>query len=529
MKSLKHKKKYTRKNAIKMNKKINKKNKTLVGGRPKINFPYTYFRLDYNFIQKHNTLNHYLNTQLKYSFGVDKNGPIINNNNQYCIIVLKYDDAYNLSKNESFIDDLNFLNKILGFATITYYKNVSVIGIFDVCLHKLNITENQQQKGIYITNEKPHKEGYGTVLFNCIYTSITLIRDISFNHIWIGIKIDDVRFKQLAWMYSSRGFSNPVYTNTTPDGLKMQFNFIALTNNKIYVNDENHRKLIFNETMDLYNQIIQHPRRSNNGIFSLAFQFDKSCILSLRLMPFLSFSENKDVIGMEDFYKQRETSGRFIVYDSYMNYEYNENENEHKNENDEKRNDEIGIVTYMLSMDTLNDKSINYNIGEMGNVTVAPNSEKVFHTHPMVNYVVHKVLIGPPSGDDFLESFYTFNRQFSVVVAIEGIYIFSLSEFGIMSLKNGKTVISNDVKNTLEYRDRVSYDWSTYNSDNNVDENAINDEVNKYLNWFNSKKNNDNNNWFNYFDVQFKKWKELDENTEFNIYYYNSNRIKINQ
>jgi hypothetical protein len=340
-------------------------------------------------------------------------------------------------------------------------------------------------------------------------------------------------------MYSSRGFSNPIYTNITPDGLKMQFNFIALTNNKIYVNDENHRELIFNETMDLYNQIIQNPQRSNNGIFSLAFQFDKSCILSLRLLPFLSFSENKQVIGMEEFKKQRETSGRFIVYDSYMNYEYNDKSDNEYNDNDENMSENVenmsenvekhnGIVTYMLSMDKLNDKSINFNIGEAGNVTVAPNSEKVFHTHPFVNYVSNNVLIGPPSGNDFLESLHTYNRQFSVVVAIEGIYIYSLSEFGIFNLKNGK-VVPKDINSILEYRNRVPYDWNTYYNTSDIDENAINNEVNNYLNWFNKQKNNDNDNWFNYFDIQFKKWKEFDEKTEFNIYYYNSNRIKIKQ
>ena len=170
-KSIKQKKTTTRKN----NKKT-KKNKTLIGGRPKINFPYTYFIIDYNTFKKYPNLNSYLNGQTNAcnDISLGNNDPgftylgpeFLNDENERCIIVLKYDDAFILNNKTDYLDDLNFLNKILGHAKLIHYENLSLLGIYNVCLHTFNIFRNQQ--GAIIPNRKNIKPGYGTVLYNCI-------------------------------------------------------------------------------------------------------------------------------------------------------------------------------------------------------------------------------------------------------------------------------------------------------------------------------------------------------------------------
>jgi hypothetical protein len=51
----------------------------------------------------------------------------------------------------------------------------------------------------------------------------------------------------------------------------------------------------------------------------------------------------------------------------------------------------------------------------------------------------------------------------------------------------------------------------------------VNNEITKYLNWF----ENVNKKFGNYFKMDFKPWKQIDENTKFEVYYYNGNRVNI--
>lgn len=500
-------------------KKHNSKKQIMSGGRPKVNFPYTYFIIAYSdFVKYYNTLNPYLLGQtnacnnisagLQPEFKFDQNSSFMNNDSEVCIIVLKYDDAFILNKNLDLLNDFNFLNKILGHSKLTYYRDLSLLGIYNVCLHVFDIGKNLIGNIIY--QQKKTKPGYGTVLFNCILTATSFL-DIKFDMLWLGIDINNVQFEKVAWLYASKGFENPIFTNILPDGSVVPIYFIQLTSRKQYINNQDDALIPYYDTLDLYNQI--NTPEGQQGIFSFKFNFDKSAILTLRLMPFLSFSEKKEVIGIENYSHQRESAGIFVNYKSY-------------------KDDDDDIIN-VLSLETISENSlIKFNIGEVGTVFV--EGQKIFHTHPFINYTLYNVLIGPPSSQDFIAFLASIIRaiqipfsnvpQFSAVISIEGIYIFSLSVNGIMLLKNGNIPNILEIGKNYEYQfSNREYNWSTYDNDPTIQVDAVNNETQKYLNWFNSV----NNNFGNIIDLIFKPWNDFNQNTQFTIHYYNGNRSKV--
>jgi hypothetical protein len=371
-----------------------------------------------------------------------------------------------------------------------------------------NISVDPQ--GNIITEKKPTEKGYGSVLFNCIKTSTSFLQ-FDFNKIWLGIDINNVQFEKLAWLYTVNGFEDPIFSNICPDGTVLPFYTIQLTSKKgSYINNRDDALIPRLETIDLYNQI--KTPLGQEGIFKFKFYFDKSAILSLRLMPFISFSETNEIVGIEDYSKQRETSGRFLIYNSY-----------------EDNND----IVNKLTLELLGDKSmIKYNIGEIGTVKLIPG-ERTFHTHPYINYKINNTLIGPPSGPDLISLIKLISDymqvpmskipQFEAVIAIEGIYIFSLSINGIRLLKSGKILNPNAIINYEYPFDKRQYDWSTYATDTTIEDDTVNNEITKYLNWF----DNVNKNFGDYFKMDFKPWKQINENTQFEVYYYNGNRVNI--
>jgi hypothetical protein len=394
---------------------------------------------------------------------------------------------------------------------LKYYNNLSLLGIFNVCLHLFNISVDQQKN--IITEKKQTEKGYGSVLFNCIKTS-TAFLPFDFNKMWLGIDINNVQFQKLAWLYTSKGFEDPIFSNICPDGTVLPFYTIQLTTNKwSYINNRDDALIPYYETIDLYNQI-KRPL-GQKGIFKFKFNFDKSAILSLRLMPFISFSETKEVVGIEDYNKQRETAGRFLIYNS-------------KQDNNDIINN--------LSLEVLGENStIRYNIGKIGTVE-SIIGERTFHTHPYINYKIHNTLIGPPSSPDlyygFMDLILKYMQipmskipQFGAVIAIEGIYIFSLSIDGIRHLKNGRILNENDIRNYEYPFDKRKYDWSTYATDTTIEDDTVNNEITNYLKWFDEV----NKKFGNYFKMDFKPWKEIDENTQFEVHYYNGNRVNIAQ
>ena len=155
------KKRNTFKNKLR---KTSKKNKNLIGGdKPKITFPYTYYYVTREDLTKYNKLNSYINIQTKYcnwtttpqvsDFDMpatdDMAANFLNNDNEILIIFVRYDIADKLIKDQliaghptttTYFNDLNFLNdQILGHAKIIKYPTVDILGIYNICVHKITV------------------------------------------------------------------------------------------------------------------------------------------------------------------------------------------------------------------------------------------------------------------------------------------------------------------------------------------------------------------------------------------------------
>jgi hypothetical protein len=512
--------KNTRKKYKKLERK-SKKNRPMIGGaRPKVSFPYVYFILDYDKFTKYlNILNPYLSIQTNACDSIalgaeqpevkyDENIDFLNDDSELCVLVVRYNDAFDLNNNPDMFNNIGFLNRILGHAKLKHYPTLSLLGIYNVCLHPFNITINPQ--GNIVTEKKQLEPGYGSVLFSCIKTSISFLQ-LQFDKLWLGIDVKNVNFNKVAWLYARNGFEDPIYSNISPDETVLSIDFIQLTSKRTsYINNRDDALIPYYETIDLHRQI--NTDLGKEGIFKLKFCFDKSAILTLRVLPFYSFSENKQTIGIHDFNLQREIAGRFLTYKS----------------------DEVnGHIVNKLSLEISSENSnIKYDIGEISSVP-GIEGENMFHTHPFVNYNINKTLIGPPSSDD-LKLFMHFIlksmptpmskiQKFAAVIAIEGIYIYSLSISGIRHLKNGKILTPNDINNYEYPFQNRPYDWSTYANDTTTEDDRVNRQIKDYFKWFNDV----NVKLGDYFKIEFKPWKEINEDTQFEIHYYNGNRVKL--
>ena len=497
MKTFKNKNHYKKKKTSKSRKtnnisKPSKKNK--IGGTPKINFAYTYLIVDYENLQKFPLLNTFLlkKTQLCdcVSIGtpiekcfINYSTPFLENPSEKCILVLKYDDLIRVTTNSSLLNDEKFLeSSILGHAK-TIEKGL-MIGIYNVCLHLTN------------------KLGYGSVLFNVILTAIYNYSDISFDKsnikLWLGIRLDNIQFSKLAYLYTTKGFNDPLITSKNMNGNELPFKIVELTK-KLYSYVTNEDKVFINyaKTMDLYYQAKKSFEKNNLYACKLRFQFDKSAILNLRLFPYFG---DKGITNVFQENLQREYSGVFHIFNARI-----ENES----------------VIYKLSLETLaENKGIKYISGQQENVLL-PEGDRTFHTHPIVNYIKYQVLIGTPSGLDFISfyrNFYKYkNTQFHAVISIEGIYLISLSENTLLNTTDltphlddahlEKMSVNYEYPSTERY-----FDWKM---EGEFDESVIPGAIQKYLLWFQKQ----NKNYNDLFDVQFIPWKKLQKDTIFEVYY----------
>ena len=490
-----------------LNKNKNKNNHLVKkGGTPKINFAYTYLIIDYESFQKNfqylQVLNKFI---LEKSFECNcrsLNSPVtqcnlpsqklmINSKNERIILVLKYDDFVNITNDISILTNPAILNKILGHCKIIeYMKNdIPIIGIYDVCLH---LTE---------------RKGYGSVLFNVILTGIDSIPNLPRNTLlWLGISLQNVQFDKIANLYTNRGFENPYLDTKDLNGVDVGFPFVGLTKyNSTYINNEDTTFIAYSETLDLYNQS-KRELSEVNYIPRFQFTFDKSAILSLRLFPYIGHEGITNIITKN---LQYESSGVFHIYNTNI-----ENNNGTK-------------ITYKLSLETLsNNQGIKYYAGKAEEV-IYPLGCCTFHTHPIAAYLNHNVLIGPPSGPDYV-SFYSgiFNNfhQFHMIISIEGIYIISLSQ---EILQNNTFYTNYNIQSDFIREMMMNYSYPikdpqySYNwiSNNELNPSLVPNAVHSYFEWFKKA----NLKYQNLFELQFFPWKNIQRDTVMQIYYIKYN------
>jgi hypothetical protein len=571
------KKRSTFKNKLR---KTSKKNKNLIGGdKPKITFPYTYYYVTREDLTKYNKLNSYINIQTKYcnwtttpqvsDFDMpaadDMAANFLNNDNEILIIFVRYDIADKLIKDQhptttTYFNDLNFLNdQILGHAKIIKYPTVDILGIYNICVHKITvqITVHDTLDYKQIKEKEEKTTNSGTVLISCTILAIAFLPGTfapphTFKYLWLGIDLENVQFEKLVHMYTSIGFKYPSISNIMPNGEKiegmmiMQF-FKEITN---YTNNINDTIIPEMEAMDLFDQYNKYPL-AKNGIFYYNFALDKSAILSLRMLPYLSFDlTTMNVKGINTFDEQVETSGTLILNNIQDKYD---------------EDVEYNFITHVLSLEPISrdDSSIKFNKGdrELKAVLVTP-AQRSFHTHPYIMYENFNSIMGPPSGGDckvfvrdVMDYMYDTKKsaiqehnpaqlpvQLRLVVAVEGIYVMSMTVAGIEYLKNNKDILSynkekfldhiSGVTETLYKTDiRQTFEWAKH-KDESVAPQMVKEEINKYMKFINDLKIDDIKigddvtiYGVNIIKVTFFSWKDIKPNTIIGVQYYNGNNI----
>jgi hypothetical protein len=583
------KKRSTFKNKLR---KTSKKNKNLIGGyKPKITFPYTYYYVTRADLETYKHLNSYINIQTKYCNWTTTDPPdeiiefdmpaatanmtdnFLAEADEILIIFVRYDIADKLIKDQiiaghptatTYFNDLNFLNdQILGHAKIIKYPTVDILGIYNICVHKITIPvesdlryEPKPQKTD--TAGKVVSSSSGTVLISCTILAIAFIpfsfTGKTFKYLWLGIDLENLQFEKLVHMYTSIGFKYPSISNIMPNGEKiegemmiMQF-FKEITNYTNNINDTIIPEMEALDLFDQYNYTTDNPDKLNlakKGIFYYNFSLDKSAILSLRMLPYLSFTDdvNMNVKGINTFDEQVETSGTLIL-----------NNIEDKYDKGEKYN----FITHVLSLEPISkdNSSIKFNKGdrEQKAVIVTPE-QRSFHTHPYIMYDHYKTIMGPPSGgdckvfvNDVMNYMYDTKKsaiqehhpaqlpvQLRLVVAIEGIYVMSMTETGIEYLKNNSLAFGqwdgvgrqkfingfSDATETLgKTTIRQKFVWADHRNET-IDPEMVNNEIAKYLVFINELKFND----VNIIKVKFFSWKDIKPNKIIAVQYYNGNNI----
>lgn len=483
----KNKNTHTKKNK---SRKMIKKNMT--GGEVNTHMAYTYLEITAQYMKDHNatTLNSWIHkhNQLCTCRSENKNESecaITQNNNlviddtQTILLVTKYDVMHKFTLNMININtDFEYIiRNTLGYCIIKNgtINQQPIICIYDVCMTDIN------------------RRGYGKTLFAVIQTYLEVTYGNVNPLVWLGINIDSQIFEKVCNIYTSFGFSKPYISFIDPFGTQLPFAFLSLQKPlNLYINMEGQTTMSFNNSKFLRDNYTAN--RSNlNHVPSATIWFDNSCLYKLRLFPYLT---TKGITEIDlNNPTHREYSGSFIV----INNSY-----------------DSGIFNNLISFETKEgiNQPIEYVRGDTESVRMIYDSF-TYHTHPLGVYIKYNVCIGTPSGADvisFLRGISLDNvrkaypNQAHFVITIEGIYCLSLHE---EFLKNEFSKLCKEAKDSglvtlnqwmikedrnqpdnqihigklFEYpMDRRRFDW-TNNSDFTQDDDYVEKNIEKYLNW----------------------------------------------
>lgn len=514
---------------------------------PNYDFPVVYYLITHADMTRSSTLNTYINMQTdacnqhSTQAGFDNPNPpnaatssrhpFLSSASEICILFMHWDAAHHASVNHESFNDLTFLNQhVLGHAKIRHHP--PNLAIYNFCKHTIIPTHGSSRS-------RTADEDFGKIgisMFNALLTATSFLPDEfnqDVNTLWLGIDVDNVNFSKVARIYTVEGFSNPIITNKDVDATVMQITILQLTrpiNN--YVNNQIMSMNNFNEVMNLMSQ---WNAKQRTPVLEYKFRFDRSCILSLHLFPFIVFNTQSVPIGLGHHEGQRETSGTFVVIKSHF-----------------VSNDAVNGYD-VLSLKTIDEshhvRRIAFNIGQQDTVT-ATVDEATFHTHPFLMYKRTSTVIGPPSSPDLFSFISTFiilrlsgntSFKFSLVSTMEGVHVVSFKPNGIrMILGHLATAMSrsltgdnavnyvlhemNDIVIQYEYPDNERrYNWEQQYSINKLKSNrALMEPLEVYALFFDTV-NVENGDLFNWYWVD---WDNLNTTHEINVEYLD-NRIKV--
>ena len=478
--------------------------------------------------------------------------PFLKNANEMCVLFMHWKISHHLEILKSDPDMLyatlnanDFLNKhILGHAKIMIHS--PYLAIYNFCKHSLTIAQSSSS-----ARQQPFGP-IGIAMFNALLTATSLLPanipgPIQFGTLWLGIDVTNPDFEKVAKIYTVCGFSNPIITNKNVDGAPLGITILQLTR-PLHGYVRSHFDSIdnYNEVMNLMYQwhlSMQSPTNNtvvgamgeNSQIMKCRFSFDRSCILSLHLFPFISFNTSGFATGVSEIEVQRETSGKFVVVKSIYD-----------SANPTMGHDVFGLETTNESPETI---TLKFNVGTVGSVAAAIG-EATFHTHPIANYRMHRAIIGPPSSGDLLSFVQTFiglhfsgsqSFKFSLVSTVEGAHIISLTPAGINAfMRMMHDAFAAEEGNSLRAFARFSevvarltiryeypnmerrFEWDQHTIAEQPSVAALMDPIDRFETWFNEVNQANGN----YFLWDWIPWDEF--NTDYVIEVaYLENRIKI--
>jgi hypothetical protein len=510
----------------------------------------------------------------------DSSAPFLMHPTEICVLFMYWDISHhlevlkttNMGAFQSCLSDTAFLNRrILGHAKIA--KNFPYLSIYNFCKHSVTMSP----QGV-VTPRDPQFGPIGIAMFNALLTATTFLPASAdaaasgaavaldaaagsavvvdaaapaavgtANTLWLGIDVNNPEFPKVAKIYTVCGFSNPVITNRDITDAPLSFNTLQLTR-PLHAHASSHSVSVqnYNQTMNLMHKWGASTQVAASEILNLAsynarimqykFSFDRSCILSLHLFPFVSFNERGLATGVTHVHGQRETSGKFVVTQSLFN------------PNDPL--DGRDVLALETTVSSPSDIRLNFNVGTVGSVPMV-YAEATFHTHPIANYKRYKTIIGPPSGGDFLAFVQSFvnlqltfpfqSFKFSLVSTIEGVHIISLTPAGIIffiglmrtsqreaadQLGDAFTLFTSKVAEiTEQYEYRLEdreFVWEAHNIDEARSQEALDAVIEKYKVWFDTV--NRRNGVI--FDWVWKPWDEFNVDDVTTVYYL-ENRIRI--
>ena len=554
---------------------------------PDYGFPIVYYFVTHDELTSPQLaiLNAYINVQTNECNrrpGDSNAHPFLMYPTEICVLFMYWDISHhlevlkttNMGAFQSCLSDTAFLNRrILGHAKIA--KNFPYLSIYNFCKHSVTISPS----GV-VTPRDPQFGPIGIAMFNALLTATTFLQAPApapdaaavaldaaavaldaaagsaaapaavgtANTLWLGIDVRNPDFSKVARIYTVCGFSNPVITNRDITGAPLTFNTLQLTR-PLHAHASSHSVSVqnYNQTMNLMHKWDASTRVAATEILNLVglnarimqykFSFDRSCILSLHLFPFVSFNERGLATGVTQMHGQRETSGKFVVTQSLFN------PNAPLNGRD--------VLALETTVSSPSDIRLNFNVGSVESVPMV-YAEATFHTHPIANYKRYKTIIGPPSGGDFLafvQSFVnlqlTFEQsfKFSLVSTIEGVHIISLTPAGIIFFIGLMRTSQSEaaaqippgdafalftskvdaITRNYEYRfeDRP-FIWEHHGIDEARSQDALYAVIDEYTQWFN-RVNQENGGVFNW---TWTSWDEFNVD-DVNTVYYLENRIRI--
>jgi hypothetical protein len=542
-------------------------------------------------------LNTYINIQTNdcnRTPGESSEPAFLRASNETCVLFMYWEATHhlevlktaNMDAFYSCLSDLTFLNKrILGHAKIL--KTNHYLAIYNFCKHSKLIASNT----LTPTPRTTQFGSIGIAMFNALLTATTFLQTPAIDaaagvlvdaagggaagvvnvaaggaaageesHIlWLGIDVRNPDFAKVARIYTVCGFSDPIITNRDVTGALLPITILQLTR-PLYAHASSHLDSInnYNQAMNLmhkWDASINPPPQDDDvwdgiatreitnlagvkaRIMKYKFSFDRSCILSLHLFPFVSFNQDKLATGVSQMQGQRETSGKFVVTRSLYDQT-----------NPSTGHDVLALETTVVSPSVIR---INFNIGTVDSVPM-DLAESTFHTHPIANYTKYKTIIGPPSSGDFLvfvQSFVSLQLsvdqsfKFSLVSTIEGVHIISLTPKGIIFFINLMhqshreaaaemppvevftlfTSKVNAITQNYEYEfPERKFVWEEHGIDEARSQEALLEAINKYKDWFN-RVNEENGNFFRW---EWISWDEFNVDDLAEVYYL-ENRIRL--